>query len=520
MVVGSKGNAFPPIGHMEYLSCSSRKLMLSFPACISRMERLSRNAFEIPTGDCPPCSTDTSFIRRYFSPLSPFNTGSIAYPPGRIGAAASGTPFPNHLLPVLQYNYLLHAHSHFAFSGWVTTALFTGLLYIAQASGYTLSRRYHYQFWLNQLSSFGMLASFIAGGYGTVSIIFSSLSVVFSYWFAFSYWRDARTISWPPALRRAIQFALFYLVLSSLGPYLLAYSMSYAVGNRAFYYNAIYLYLHFQYNGWFTFGVIALLGWWAFRAGAGGGTGRHDIGGHDGGGGATGGSATGGGDTGRRGLEGSRKAQAFVSLLGIACLPAHCLSLLWTNPPAWIWIIAVLSVFLQLAAGVTLILLVARYHRKKPAALPFAVKTTWCLSLAAFGIKLILQALSAVPSLGNLAFGHRSVIIAYLHLVQLGFVTLSLPGFFISQGLLDLHRRTAKAGLTVFTCGVLFNEFVLLVQSFLQLFSRVWTGAGYWLFGAALLLCAGALLLSAAQLKSAHRRIHIAGPAAINQPHR
>ena len=177
-------------------------------------------------------------------------------------------------MPVPDYNYLLHAHSHFAFSGWVTTALFAGLLHILAESGVRLSRAYRYQFWLNQLSSFGMLASFIVQGYGPVSIVFSSLSVVFSYWFALSYWRDAKNATWPPVVRRAIGFALFYLVLSSLGPFLLAYSMSHHLGDRAFYYNAIYLYLHFQYNGWFTFGVLALFLWWAFRAGGGRDNGR------------------------------------------------------------------------------------------------------------------------------------------------------------------------------------------------------------------------------------------------------
>src|SRR5690242_20438517 len=84
--------------------------------------------------------------------------------------------------PVLDYKYLLNAHSHFAFSGWITTALFAALLYILTASGVRLSPVYRYQFWLNQLSSFGMLVSFTCQGYGTVSIIFSSLSVLFSYW--------------------------------------------------------------------------------------------------------------------------------------------------------------------------------------------------------------------------------------------------------------------------------------------------------------------------------------------------
>lgn len=396
-------------------------------------------------------------------------------------------------MPVPDYNYLLHAHSHFAFSGWVTTALFAGLLHILAESGVRLSRAYRYQFWLNQLSSFGMLASFIVQGYGPVSIVFSSLSVVFSYWFALSYWRDAKNATWPPVVRRAIGFALFYLVLSSLGPFLLAYSMSHHLGDRAFYYNAIYLYLHFQYNGWFTFGVLALFLWWAFRAGGGRDNGRSPgEGGRD--------SGFGGRDGGQLAPTFKPLTRVFVSLLAIACIPAYCLSLLWTEPPAWIWIAAAFAALLQLAAGFILVNLFIRKRAQWSASLPVAAKTLWSLALAAFTIKLILQALSVAPSLGRLAFGHRSVIIAYLHLVLLGFVTLALLGFFVTQGLLNLGRPSAKTGLIFFAGGVLLNEFVLLTQSLLQISAVVWRSAGYWLLGAALALCAGALLLSAGQL--------------------
>jgi len=381
-------------------------------------------------------------------------------------------------LPALDYNYLLHAHSHFAFSGWVTTALFVGLLYILDDSGARLSRIYRYQFWLNQVSSFGMLVSFMLQGYAPVSIVFSSLSVMFSYWFAWCYWRDGRSVL-PTVVRRAIGFALFYLVLSSLGPYLLAYSMSHRLGDRAFYYNAIYLYLHFQYNGWFTFGVIALFLWWASREG-----GWREAGG--------------------RGLAGiGSLSKTFVALLGLACIPAYCLSLLWTGPPQWIRITAVIAALLQLAAGFFLLRLFVRNRRKWSASLPPAVKIIWGLAAAAFGIKLVLQTLSVMPALGRLAFGHRSVIIAYLHLVLLGFVTLVLLGFFTTRNLVTLHPRAVSTGMAVFVSGVLLNELVLLLQSLLQISAVVWAGAGYWLFGAAVVMCTGLLLLMAGQVRDA-----------------
>jgi hypothetical protein len=368
--------------------------------------------------------------------------------------------------PLLDYKYLLNAHSHFAFSGWITTALFAALLYILSSSGVNLSAVYRYQFWLNQLSSFGMLVSFTCQGYGTVSIIFSSLSVLFTYWFAIRYLYDSRKAAWPPLVRHAVQMALFFLILSSAGPYLLAYSMSHHVGGISFYYNAIYLYLHFQYNGWFTFGVIALFFWSAHR---------YEL------------------------PTVNSPGRIFLWLMGIACIPAYCLSLLWTDPPTWVWCVGTFAVLLQAAALIVLLVFLVRSHQQWRGQMPAITRSLWTLALASFAIKLTLQALSVIPRLGSLAFSHRSVIIAYLHLVVLCFVTFMIIGFFISQGLLTIHTGPAKAGLWLFVAGVVLNEILLLIQSLLQFSSIVWGAASYYLLGAALVMSIGALSVSGSQ---------------------
>src|SRR5579872_7200056 len=48
--------------------------------------------------------------------------------------------------PAVNYKFLLHAHSHFAFSGWLSTALFTAFVHLLFRSGYPVSKRYTYQF--------------------------------------------------------------------------------------------------------------------------------------------------------------------------------------------------------------------------------------------------------------------------------------------------------------------------------------------------------------------------------------
>src|SRR5450432_1054988 len=63
-------------------------------------------------------------------------------------------------LPAINYNFLLEAHSHFAFCGWISTVIFTALTYILFQSGYPVTKVYTFQFRLAQTSSFGMLLSF------------------------------------------------------------------------------------------------------------------------------------------------------------------------------------------------------------------------------------------------------------------------------------------------------------------------------------------------------------------------
>jgi hypothetical protein len=361
-------------------------------------------------------------------------------------------------LPVVNYKYLLNAHSHFAFNGWVTTGLFTGCLYMLSGSGVRLARIYRYLFVLNQVSSFGMLGSFLWQGYGPVSIFFSALSVVFSYWFAYCYWRDSRSTGWPPVVKLSMRLALSFLVLSSVGPFLLAYSMSHAVGNMAFYYNAIYLYLHFQYNGWFSFCVMGIFLWVLHRDG---------------------------------GAFPRKASNWFTGLMGGACVPAYCLSVLWTDPPVWVWVMAAVAGVMQLAAlGVLLRMLWVR----RGGAARWPMRILWRLSLLAFTIKVFLQAFSVIPALSRMVIGFRPVIIAYLHLVLLGFVSCFLIGFLTGMGLASAAHRMAKAGLACFICGVVANEGVLLLQSVMAFMGHGWPGCPYYLLGAALVLFGGALV--------------------------
>ena len=237
-----------------------------------------------------------------------------------------------------------------------------------------------------------------------------------------------------------------FLILSAAGPFLLAWYRTHPGGSPAFYHNAIYLYLHFQYNGWFTFGVMALFFWLV----------RHQL---------------------QHGPQ--RLANIFVALMGLACIPAYGLSLLWMAPPEWVRQIAGAAALLQLGALAILFFL------------PLRPKGLWLFAFLAFSIKLVLQALSAIPALGNFAFGYRPLVIAYLHLVVLGCITFALLAFFLANGLTAATPSGVRLGLTTFVSGVIANELILFGQSLLAFFAKGWPSSAWLLLGAAILMSGG-----------------------------
>src|SRR6266540_6305325 len=86
-------------------------------------------------------------------------------------------------LPLFDYKNLLHAHSHFAFSGWISIALFIAITAaIANYASISISV-YTRLFILAQVAAFGMLLTFPFMGYKAPSIAFSTLSIFFSYGF-------------------------------------------------------------------------------------------------------------------------------------------------------------------------------------------------------------------------------------------------------------------------------------------------------------------------------------------------
>ncbi|QHT68338.1 hypothetical protein GXP67_17665 [Rhodocytophaga rosea] len=337
-----------------------------------------------------------------------------------------------HPVASINYKYFLHGHSHLAFLGWVFNALFVALLYAYLP---TQVKRYQLLFSLLQVSVVGMLISFPLQGYATISITFSTLHIFLSYAFAYRFLRDVRREAFVQEKHTLsiafVKWSLFFMVLSSVGPFALGAIMAKGLAGTSLYQLAIYFYLHFQYDGWFSFAVFGLF-FWIFET--------HQI------------------------PISPKAGQYFLLSMAISCMPAYALSTLWTHPPVWVYVVAALSALVQLIALFFLIrlLYISRMDLKKL----FEKRVFHLLLFAgmAFTIKTFLQLFASFPAIADMAFLIRNFTIGYLHLIFLGFITVFLIGWFAAQKFLQLNNTLAIWGIRLLLVGFTGSELYIFLQ--------------------------------------------------------
>ena len=337
-------------------------------------------------------------------------------------------------LPFVDQKFLLHAHSHFAFSGWVTQALMALMIkYLSDKTSTNQFPKYRWILWANLLTAYGMLFTFPFEGYDRGSIIFSTASIFAGYAFAIRFWKDLNNISKSSIEKLFFKAALFFDVLSSLGPFTLAYLMATKSSFQNLYVAAIYFFLHFQYNGWFLFACMGLL---AYRL--------------------------------RLYEVPEKNLKPAYYLFAYACIPAFFLSALWIPMPRWIYILVALAGLAQLAGWIIILKAAKQYQHRIKSHLNSFTRTLFILCAIAYSMKLLLQAASAIPSLSYLTYGFRPIVIGYLHLVLLGVVSLFIASYSIAYNYFQI-TKIKKAGVVIFVAGIIINEIFLLVQGIADL---------------------------------------------------
>jgi hypothetical protein len=363
-------------------------------------------------------------------------------------------------LPFLDYSGLLSAHSHFAFAGWAGLAFITLFIYDILPEAFLQNKIYQVILAALEVSGLGMAFLFPIFGYNSITITFSTLYVVGTVIFIPLFIRDLLKTEINKVVKLFSTCALLSLLLSFLGTLGLMYIIVTRSGGSLLYRDSIYTFLHFQYNGFFTLSVFTLLTNYIVK----------------------------------KGIALDKNAHPFSILLCSSIIPSLFLALLWHNS----------NFFYVLAAIGCFFILVALFYfywflKSMPTNNLFSFRINrifWTLSVISFTLKMVLQVGTIFPSLGNAVYGDRPVIIGFLHLVFLGFITFFLLALLIENGYFQLNGKLIQWPFIIFASGIILNEFLLMLQGLGILLNTNSDIYKWLLWGVAIVLFTGALTIA------------------------
>ena len=371
-------------------------------------------------------------------------------------------------LPLLNYNHLLEAHFHFGFGGWVTLIIMT--LFVYELLPEKQNKKPIYQWLLGGIAlfSWSMLLTFLIWGYNISSVIASICFVILTYFFGLIFIRDLLKAKLESSVVLLAISSIICLILSSSGSFIITYIVFTKSFDAILYRDALFTYLHFQYNGFFTLAIFALLF-------------KH-----------IGQSTT---------IRGNKNIRRFSIVLCISIIPSLFLSYLWQDPNMWFRIIAIIGSFCLLLTFYFFLLstlsLRTIYKVEKP-----VLRFLLLLSFGSFMLKVFLQSLTIFPVIGNEIFGNRPIIMGFLHLVFLGFVTLFMLAYFIKKELMNSKIKLTNIAVIVFATAVIFNEVLLITQGFATMYIAGNIIFPWLLWITGIFLFTGSLLIAIARMKT------------------
>lgn len=345
----------------------------------------------------------------------------------------------NYSLRSINYSNLLHAHSHFVFHAWAGLALIGSFVEFLLPREKREKKVYGWVFWLMTMASFGMLISFTIQGYGFYSILFSTIAQIVYYWFTIQFIKDGKKDIKNKTVRLFSFAALGTLFISTLGPYFLAYFSVKGSPTPLATRGALYIYLHFQYNGWFFFGIMSLLFDWL--------NGKNLV--HK---------------------PSYLKWSAILFIVGV--IPGASLSIIGYTSETWISISAYFSVITKIIAALLIFVSLFKVRRNLNQILTRPMKVLWGVSAFTFFAKTGMETFSLNPDLALVVFSLRPLVIGYLHLIFLLMFTLFLFAYFFDKNQLKYkNTRLLTIGLWGFVVFSTLSEIFLFLQAYSYYFS-------------------------------------------------
>src|SRR5699024_1240523 len=360
---------------------------------------------------------------------------------------------PNISLP---YKHVLHGHSHLAILGWtfLSVVIIFLTIYWHKLKSKTEAKALIITLFLVTLT---MFLTFLYQSYGLYSIIMSTVHIFIEYWTVSFIYRSVKRIhTIPKGSKLFIYASLISLVISSIGPFSLGYISSVGLKETFWFDIAIYFYLHFQYNGWL---FLFLIGLFLIILDA------------------------------KKYTIHQRLIQLGFWIYILALFPSFFASVLWMEHPPFVSTLAAIGTIGQ---WIAVILILASFLRARKLLMKQNLNGIRILLGIIFFILLAKSTMElglVTPGLASLVFETRSVIIGYLHLTLLGFISVFILVQYTMINILPINKYTV-IGFSIFLLSFTMNELLLFIQSLLT-----WLNIGTLSFYNPGLLIASFLLL-------------------------
>ncbi|MFO8147420.1 MAG: hypothetical protein ACQEWG_14170 [Bacteroidota bacterium] len=326
----------------------------------------------------------------------------------------------------INFRFLTHAHSHVAMLGWIYLMLYSLITYYFVPEKKQVYTRL---FWITQFAVTGMLLSFPFQGYAAISISFSTLHIFCSYYFVKLLWKDLQIEELSERL--LVKTALLFMLISTIGVWSLGPAVA-TLGNQSAFYNiAIQFFLHFQFNGWFLFAVLAVL----FKIFS------------------------------LSGIKINEKDfKLFFRLLLAATILTFALPISWyVSHPVFIWINS-FGILLQLVAAIIFIRLIKSQWSLFWSKTSGLAKLMFSFAFICLALKTGMQSTSLLPEVAELSSQIRNFVIGFIHLLMLGVISGFLLAYLFESKLVNLKSTWIKYGTGSFLLGFITTEILLFIQ--------------------------------------------------------
>jgi len=365
--------------------------------------------------------------------------------------------FPFHWL---NDRYWIHAHSHTGFLGWMFMA-FTITAFATQMPDLPALNKRIFRLVIGlQLSVLGMLVTFPFTGYGLYSIFFSTAHTVLAAIFIFQYFKNSNGQVLSVWLMRV---AMVFFLISGLGPLTLGPLAVAGLKGTAWYDMAVYFYLHFQYNGWFTFAILSLFIQHLDNLGI---------------------------------LYNQTTMRLASRILLVSVILTLSLSAYGITANRAILFLGLSGSFAQFIAAALLTIVFIKIGRKHQLATNPWIRWLLIAALMSWNLKVLLQVISAFPQFTSIIYTSRDMILFYLHLMYLGVASCFILGMWIQQNHLDLRNLLTRAGIILLFMGIIFTEGLIGLRAIPQYLSfEIYSAVNISLLVASAILLISVLLI-------------------------